>query len=487
MPSLADIVFGALLIWLVLFTIHSDGTVGLLQDSNSGYHIRTGDYILQNHSVPRRDIFSFSQAGQPWFAWEWLSAVLFALLYQWAGMKGLIVFAGTVIALANLILLRHMVWRGANFLVALAVLHVGIGASSIHYLARPHVFTLLFLAIALWLIDADRRHPTAWIWILIPLTTLWANLHGGFVALLVCLGIVAVGAAIEGSWTMARRYALLAFLCLCASGLNPYGFAMHLHTITYLQTKWIAELVQEFQSPTFHSTEGKYFELLLFAGIALAAWLISRRRLAQGLLILAWLHASLTSVRHIPLYAIVVLPLLARQVTVLWDRWMIRAKRGSVLEILATLAKEHTPGLRRNSLWAPALVVCLSVFSLGWSWPTDFPAGRFPAGIVQRNAPLISGSRIFTTDSWADYLTFHNYPRQRIFVDGRSDFFGKEISEDYLQILKGYYGWDALMKRYDFDAVLAPTQSAIASLLRLRPDWRTIEQDGQAVLFQRVP
>jgi hypothetical protein len=107
--------------------------------------------------------------------------------------------------------------------------------------------------------------------------------------------------------------------------------------------------------------------------------------------------------------------------------------------------------------------------------------------VVQRNAGLISGSRIFTTDSWADYLTFHNYPRQRIFVDGRSDFFGKEISEDYLQILKGYYGWDALMKRYEFDAALVPTQSAIASLLRLRPDWRTIEQDGQAALFQRVP
>jgi len=43
------------------------------------------------------------------------------------------------------------------------------------------------------------------------------------------------------------------------------------------------------------------------------------------------------------------------------------------------------------------------------------------------------------------------------------------------------------MKRYDFDAVLAPTQSAIASLLRLRPEWRTMEQDGQAALFQRVP
>src|SRR5947208_3801299 len=76
-PSLADVIFCALFLWLMLFTIRSDGTLGLLQDSNTGYHIRTGDFILQHRAVPRGDIFSFSKPGQPCFAWEWLSAVLF--------------------------------------------------------------------------------------------------------------------------------------------------------------------------------------------------------------------------------------------------------------------------------------------------------------------------------------------------------------------------------------------------------------------------
>lgn len=98
---------------------------------------------------------------------------------------------------------------------------------------------------------------------------------------------------------------------------------------------------------------------------------------------------------------------------------------------------------------------------------------------------MIAGDRIFTTNAWADYLTFHNYPRQRIFLDGRSDFAGQEIAEHYLQILKGQYGWESLMKRYNFDAALVPSQSPIASLLRLRPDWQIIEEDSQAVLFQR--
>jgi hypothetical protein len=485
-PSLSDVVFGALLLWLVLFTIHSDGWLGLLQDSNTGYHIRTGDFILQHKGLPHGDIFSFTNPGQVWYAWEWLSAVLFSLAYSLAGMKGLVILAGTVIALANVILLRHMIWRGANALVVIVILNLAVGASSLHYLARPHVFTFLFLVAGLWLLDSDRRRPSARIWLLAPLTTLWVNLHGGFLAMLVCLGIVAFGSALEGSWAAARRYALVAAACLAASGVNPYGYSVHVHAVRYLSEKWLVDLVREFQSVRFGSPEALYFEVLLFAGVALSFWLVSRRQVASALLILAWAHAAVTSARHIPIFVFVVSPLLAREVTLLWDRWVRFAKPGSVPSVLNALATAHTAGLARNSVWAPIFVLCLALLPLGWNWPVDFPEGRYPAAAVRNHAELISGSRIFTTDDWADYLTFHFYPRQKIFVDGRSDFFGKEMSEQYVQILKGHYGWDVLMKRYDFDAALIPTQSAVASLLRLSPDWRVISEDGQAILFRRM-
>ena len=485
-PSLSDVVFGALLLWLLLFTIHSDGTLGLLQDSNTGYHIRTGDFILQHKALPRGDIFSFTKPGQPWFAWEWLCAVLFSLAYSIAGMKALVIFTGTILALANVILLRHMIWRGANALVAIVVLNLVVGASSIHYLARPHVFTFLFLAAGLWLLDSDRRKPSPRVWLLAPLTAVWVNMHGGFLALLVCLGIVAVGSALEGSWAMSRRYALVTAACLAASGLNPYGFGVHAHALRFLSEKWIVDLVQEYQSVRFGSPEALYFEALLFAGVAVSVWLLSRRQVSSALLILAWGHAALTSSRHIPIYAFVAAPLIAREATLLWDRWVCFAKPRSLPAVLADLASIHTAGLARNSIWAPALVICLALLPLGWNWPVDFPDGRYPASAIRKQSDLISGSRLFTTDAWADYLTFHFYPRQKIFVDGRCDFFGKEMSEQYVQILKGHYGWDVLMKRYDFDAALIPSQSALTSLLRLTPNWRVIEEDGQSVLFQRT-
>ena len=130
-------------------------------------------------------------------------------------------------------------------------------------------------------------------------------------------------------------------------------------------------------------------------------------------------------------------------------------------------------------------MICLALLPLGWNWPVDFPDSRYPASSIRNHADLISGSRIFTTDAWADYLTFRFYPRQRIFVDGRCDFFGQEMSEQYVQILKGHYGWDALMKQYDFNAALIPSQSALTSLLRVSPGWLVVDEDSQAALFRR--
>src|SRR4029077_5261374 len=71
------------------------------------------------------------------------------------------------------------------------------GASSVHFLARPHVFTFLLLAASLWLLSRDRRRPDRAVWLLVPVTAIWVNMHGGFLALIVCLGVMSAGYALE--------------------------------------------------------------------------------------------------------------------------------------------------------------------------------------------------------------------------------------------------------------------------------------------------
>src|ERR1700687_5758428 len=61
-PSLSDLFFLAILVWLFMSS-GSAGWQGLLVDGDAGWHIRTGEYILDHQAVPRHHLYSFSQTG----------------------------------------------------------------------------------------------------------------------------------------------------------------------------------------------------------------------------------------------------------------------------------------------------------------------------------------------------------------------------------------------------------------------------------------
>src|SRR5437870_2233253 len=137
-PSLSDCLFVTLM-WLLFMS--GIGWITLLSDGDTGMHIRTGELILTTHVAPVRDPFSFTTPATPWYAWEWLSDITFAAVHHLAGLKGVVLFSGTIICLAMIVLFRHMIWRGAGIHVALLLTVLVTGALSVHFLARPHIFT----------------------------------------------------------------------------------------------------------------------------------------------------------------------------------------------------------------------------------------------------------------------------------------------------------------------------------------------------------
>ncbi|HBY60313.1 MAG TPA: hypothetical protein DEH78_10850, partial [Solibacterales bacterium] len=458
-------------------------------DGDAGWHIRVGEYVLDRGEAPKTDLFSFTKPGGAWFAWEWLADVLYAVAHRSAGLKGVVLVAGLTIALFAVVLFRHVLWRGANLLVALPVTLLAVGASTMHHLARPHVFTLLLFAVSLWIIDRDRRRPDRWVWVLVPLTVVWTNLHGGFLAVIATLGLLAAGSAaeelLEGrNWRRPLRYAWLTAACLAASVVNPYGIQLHLHIASYLRSDWIRNMVQEFQSPVFRSENLLQAQVLLFAGIMAAALLLSRRRVVEAAWILFWAHSALGSARHIPLFAIVAAPVVAVELTRLWEYGLAGARRGSLRRIFADLASENTPGAARVTVWAlaPALLLVLPVDS---RWPTDFPEARFPIDTVKRYQELLVSERVFTSDQWADYLIYRSYPRQRVFIDGRSDFFGPELGNEYLEASQGQWRWRQILDRHRITLVLGPPEWPLVTLLKADPGWRILDDSGKAVLIQR--
>src|SRR4051794_12388568 len=96
MPSLTDVAFIMPILFLFL---RMDGTKALLSDGDTGWHIRTGQWILANGRVPESDVFSYTKAGQPWFAWEWLWDVSFGWLHQMWGMQAVLAVSTLILCL----------------------------------------------------------------------------------------------------------------------------------------------------------------------------------------------------------------------------------------------------------------------------------------------------------------------------------------------------------------------------------------------------
>src|SRR5881275_3625740 len=113
LPSLADLFFSCAFLRL---TLSSD--TWLLSDADTGYHVRTGEYILHNFTVPMHDIFSFIAPPLPWVAHEWLSEVIMAVVHHISGPTGVVLFFSFLIAFTYFLLFKFVRASGGNIILS---------------------------------------------------------------------------------------------------------------------------------------------------------------------------------------------------------------------------------------------------------------------------------------------------------------------------------------------------------------------------------
>ena len=505
LPSLTDIAF-LMPLAFIFFTLQGART--LLGDGDTGWHIRTGQWILAHGQVPYTDIFSFSRPGEPWFAWEWLSDILLAVLHRAGGLPAVVFASIALICVTSVALFRLIRRQCGNSLVAIAVTLLATGGCAVHWLARPHLFTLFFLVIALHLTTRAAEGRTALLAWLPPITLLWTNLHGGFfVIFLVLLCYIAsllLNAAIERDAALRAGYLaslkpwLAAFAaCLAVSFLNPYGWQLHKHLAEYIADPYQMQHIAEFQSMNFHAPVVIFFEPLMVLAFLTALWDARHRRFADFFLSLGFLHLGLIAQRNVPLFAIAASPFIARGIVGLIDSAALQ-NAGLAQWIGRTAASFSSSCVgfeQTDRLWRVHLVGALPLLAVGALLCASRPASANfvstydPAVYPEKAIPVLLSPEthhIFADDEWGDYLVFNLYPKKLVFVDGRSDFYGDEFDEKYLDLLNVKYGWEKTLDRYDIDTILLSPRLALTSTLKISPDWRVVYDDGVAVVFRRA-
>ena len=151
-------------------------------DPDSGWLMRTGELILQNASLPAKDVFSFTQGDHPWILYQWLFEVYLGLLHRLAGLGGVIWGTALMIALTYALLLSFLIRGGLTCLVSIALVILTMMVTQFYWYARPNTFTLLAFMVLLLRLEGYRCSHRGCLWDLPLLFLLWANIHLGFLS-----------------------------------------------------------------------------------------------------------------------------------------------------------------------------------------------------------------------------------------------------------------------------------------------------------------
>jgi hypothetical protein len=504
-PSVADLIFLLLLVSLAAGPLAQR----MLGDAGIGWHIRTGELILRTASVPRLDPFSSTMNGKPWYAWEWLYDLVVGGLHQKTGLNGVVSFNALLIALPFALLFRRMLARGAGLGVAVGMLLLALSASSVHFLARPHVvswlFTVVFFAVLAAFQDDGNTRRLIWLPVLM---LVWANVHGGFPVGLILVAIYFVANVAEAfGWdadrdVSARKAKTLALVGTITAGVtlaNPYGYQLHLHIYRYLSDAFLMNHIDEFLSPNFHGLAQKCFAWILLLTILGAATTPKRLRASELLLIVFAVYSGLYATRNIPvssmLLALVIAPHLSLSLRAAGGRLEMASRQPIWLEPFKGFSARMAAmeSALRGHLWSAVVVMlglwaCLHHGHLGSRQIMDahFDSGKFPVASVEWLARNGVRDPIFCPDYWGGYLIYERYPEMPVVVDDRHDLYGAEYLKNYLKVTRAEPGWDLALDEMHTNRILTPEKSPLAALLSEAPKWKEVYHDQTAVVFTRT-
>lgn len=322
----------------------------VLNDPDSYWHLAAGEWMFSHGQVPKVDVFSFSRAGAPWEAHEWLSEVLMAGAYKLGGWSGLVTLFGVITGVAaGLLTLRlGRMLQGVGLFVTVMLAFACVAPS---LLARPHVLVLPILVIWLGELLAARSQARAPRLAFALLIVLWANLHGSYVFAYLLIAPFALEALVEATtWEARRRVALgwgvFGLAAVAAALITPHGvsgliFPFKLMTMTTLDG------ISEWRSADF-STFGP-FELVLLTTLFVCLQRgvkVAPLRLA---LLIFLLHMALRHDRHLLILGVVAPMILA--------------------EPLALALGQAQPALLRMQPKIVAIFAAMMLVLTGGAWP----------------------------------------------------------------------------------------------------------------------
>jgi hypothetical protein len=465
---------GALLVGAVFVTARL-----FLVDPDLWWHIKVGQDILSTHSWPTTDAYSFTVAGQPWLAYEWLGDVLLGAVARFGGLQGLeacLIVLGSAVMLA---LYTYMTVRSGNPKAGFAASAVLFVLAMPSFSLRPQMLGYLFLILTLIALERFRQGAKRALWVLPPLMLVWINTHGSWI---IGLGTIFVwwasglmefrlGGIEARRWTADERIRLefIFLLCLAVLPITPYGVRVSASPFEFaFDLPLNVTHIKEWQSMPFNLLGGKLFLALLLGFFLLNMALRFGCRLHELVLFVGGTVMACLHVRFLLVFVPFFAPLLVTAV----ERWMPAYEK----------RKDHR--FLNAALMAVLLAALIHYFPTKAEMQQSV-ARQYPVRAVEylRQHPL--PGPMYNTYGYGGYLIW-SMPGHKVFMDGRADVYERGGAfGDYLQVADLRPAAFAVLRSYGIQSCFLERGEALATVLSAMPEWRQVYSDDKSVVLVR--
>jgi hypothetical protein len=462
------------------------------------WHITIGREILTTGKIPATDIYSYTEAGQPYPSYQmfWLMDTVLYGIFKLGGPALVIFIHSLLISSAYCVIF----WISKNItksgrIAALGVLFAAaLGLND--WNVRPQAITFLLGSMFLLAIY-EYNHNPRWYWLVFfPLGMLvWVNSHGTFLIGLVLLGIWCgqalwdvIKQRIIGEPTVNKTkivipgivFVITALVCL----INPRGFGIISYLKTLTSNTVVQNLVTEWAPPTLNTFMGALFLCGLMGSAILLALSPKRPTFYQIMTFLLFGLLGLKTSRGVVWFGLVMAPIIADHLSAIVIH-LQKAERRRV----------DREGSRILNLVFTIVIIMMGVISLPW-FKSLLPLPTVKAGLISSETPIQATqvlldqkppSRLFNAMSFGSYLIWAAYPQYQDFVDPRIELFSEQVWIDYLNISNANGDWEARLRDYGVNTLMLSfvEQPVLIQAVQDSSEWSVLYQDGSAVILER--
>jgi hypothetical protein len=453
----------------VLMCIHA----AMVNDPDIWWHLRTGEWMLAHHSIPRVDPYSGALAGSRWLAYSWVFELAAVKLFQWLGLAGIVAYTSVMI-LAITVAIFHLLRRlQIDFTVVVLLTFCACYSMGRLYSPRPWLFTVLFFVLEMdILMQARKTGRTRELLWLPAIFALWANVHIQFIDGLLVLGLawaetLAARWGVRGvSTRMQPKWLGLALAgSLLATLANPFGWRIYQAAYELATQAGALNKITELQALPFRTVAD--FVILLLA-LGSAAMLARQRRFMPFETVLLGLATVLSfrSQRDVWVMAVVGVVILASRIAGSETAAVCLPKWGAAIAVLAA-------GL--------AMPAGFRIMQVNNARLTSDLAKTMPVQAVETVLARGYAGPLYNDYNWGGYLIWAL--RMPVSIDGRAAFYGDQRLDRSMATWNAEPDWASDAQLTSAGVVIGPVKAALIQVLRMDPRFQLAYEDKVAAVF----